>query len=392
MTQRGRWAWALAAAVLIAAAAYVSTVRRSDRPAGVGELLYPGLEMALDDVTTIRIKGPGQTAAVTLERAESGWKVAERSGFAADSGRVRTLLLGLAQARTLEEKSSLPENYPSLGVEDLTASGATGTGVELEGPAKPVSLIVGKSTDGRSTYVRRAGEAASWQVGTALTVERDPAKWLATQLLDIGADRVQSAEFAVPGKRPWTAAKASRADLGFTVTGKPPGGAPDSTGNADRVPTALKGLQLSDVRPAADAAVAKPAATATYRTFDGLVLAIDGFIEDDKRFIRVRPSVDEAAARRFFAPPAATAAKGSPAKPADTAAEPAKQQPPAGAVADKPAAAAAEKSADERTPDSLLADTRAEAAKLEAQVTGWTFEIPSWSYDTLFPKIGSEPK
>ena len=186
-----------------------------------------------------------------------------------------------------------------------------------------MSLIVGKSPGARSSYVRRKGEAASWQIGTALTVERDPAKWLATELLDIGADRIQSAEFTTDGKRRWTAAKASRADQSFKVTGKPAGGSgPDAESSAGRVATALAGLRLVDVRPAKDAAKDKPAATATYRTFDGLVLAIDGYAEGDKRYVRVRPSVDETAARRFFVATAAPADK-------DGAADSAPPKPPA---------------------------------------------------------------
>ena len=370
MRHRGLWFLAVAALLLVAAAVYVSSARRAERPAGVGELLYPSLEAELDDVKAILIKGPGAATLVTVRRGQNGWEVAERSGFAADPSRVRTLLLGLTQARTLEEKSALPANYPSLGVEDLTAPGATGAGVQLEGLAAPVSLIVGKSPDGRSSFVRRTGEAASWQVGTALTVERDPAKWLATDLLDIGADRVQSVQVAVSGQRPWSAAKADRAALSFTVTGKPSSGEPEANGSADRVATALAGLRLSDVRRSGDTHD-KPAATATYRTFDGLVLSIDGYTEGDKRYVRVRPSVDEAATRRFFTAPAPAAAGNgtSDATPA------------------KPAAAASgrEKPAEVRTPESVLAQTRAEAAKLETRLNGWTFEIPGWNYEAIFP-------
>jgi hypothetical protein len=374
--QRGRWFLALAALLLIAAAVYVSSARRAERPAGVGGLLYPSLEAELDDVKAIVIEGPGAATLVTVRRGQNGWEVAERSGFAADPSRVRTLLLGLAQARTLEEKSALSANYPSLGVEDLTAAGATGTGVKLEGPAKSVSLIVGKSPDGRSSFVRRTGEAASWQIGTALTVERDPAKWLATDLLDIGADRIQSFEIAVSGKRPWSAAKADRAALSFTVTGKPSKGEPEASGSADRVATALAGLRLSDVRRAADAAD-KPAATATYRTFDGLVLAIEGHSEGDKRYIRVRPSIDEGAVQRFFKPPAPAAGKNGAAAPA---------KPPA-AAPEKPAERPAGSPAETRTPESVLAQTRAEATKLETRVSGWMFEIPTWSYDAIFAQL-----
>jgi Domain of unknown function (DUF4340) len=371
MTQRARWTLALLTAALIGAAIYVSTARRTDRAAGVGEPLYPALEASLDEVTSIRIRGPGEATAVTLERAESGWRVAERAGYPADVSRVRTLLLGLAQARTIEQKTTVPANYPSLGVEDLVTPGAAGTGIELEGPATPAALIVGKSPGARSSYVRRKGEAASWQIGTALTVERDPAKWLATELLDIGADRIQSAEFTTDGKHRWTAAKAGRADQSFRITGKSASGSasnPDSS--TDRVATALAGLRLVDVRSATDAAD-KPAATATYRTFDGLVLAIDGYAEGDKRYVRVRPSVDETAARRFFVAAAAPADK-------DGAADSAPPKP----AADE---ASGGKSAPATSPESVIVQTREEATKLETRLTGWSFEIPDWSYDAIFP-------
>jgi len=372
MTQRGRWTLALLTAVLIGAAIYVSTPRRTDRPAGIGGLLYPALGVSLDEVTSIRILGPGGTTAVTLERAENGWRVAERAGYPADASRVRALLLGLAQARTIEEKTTLPANYPSLGVEDLATPGATGTGVELAGPAEPVSLIVGKSPGARASYIRRKGEAASWQIGTALTVERDPAKWLATELLDIGADRIQSAEFTMDGKRRWTVAKTSRADQSFKVTGKPAGGSgADAESSAGRVATALGGLRLVDVRPAEGMAKDKPAATATYRTFDGLVLAIDGYAEGDKRFVRVKPSADETAARRFFVAAVAPAGK-------DDAADSAPPKPPA-------AEASGPKSAPAKSPESVVAQTREEATRLETRLAGWWFEIPAWSYDAVFP-------
>ena len=392
MTRRGLWSLALLAAVLVAVAAYVSSTRRTERAAGVGELLYPGLEASLDQVTAVRVLGPGGTPVVTLKRADTGWQVAERSGYPADASHVRTLLLGLAQARVLEEKTSLPTNYPSLGVEDLGGTGATGTGVELEGPPQPVSLIVGKSSGANSSFVRRKGEAASWKIGKSVAVERDPAKWLATGLLDIGADRVQSAEFVTAGRRPWTAVKSSRADLGFTVKDKPAKGSSEST-NVDKIASSLAALRLTDVRRASDVADAKPAATATYRTFDGLVLALEGYTEGDKRYVRVKPSLDVTAARRFFVAPATAKDPASAPGEKDAAARSGAAPAPA-AANEQPAAAASEPKSDAAkaagtpapasTPETVLAQTRAEAEKLEARLSGWMFEIPSWSYDAIF--------
>ncbi len=165
------------------------------------------------------------------------------------------------------------------------------------------------------------------------------------------------------GRRPAARTRASR------FTGKPAErfGHPIADSSADRVATALAGLRLVDVRPAKDAAKDKPAATATYRTFDGLVLAIDGYAEGDKRYVRVKPSVDETAARRFFVAAAAPADK-------DGAADSAPPKPPA-------AEASGAKSAPATSPESVVAQTREEATKLETRLTGWSFEIPDWSYD-----------
>ena len=47
------------------------------------------------------------------------WTVAERDNYPADTGRLRKLLLELAEARLLEEKTSNPELYDRLKVEDI---------------------------------------------------------------------------------------------------------------------------------------------------------------------------------------------------------------------------------------------------------------------------------
>jgi hypothetical protein len=125
------------------------------------------------------------------------------------------------------------------------------------------------------------------------------------------------------------------------------------------------------------------------------VLAVEGYTDGDKRYIRVKPSLDEAAARRFFVAPAPPANKDSAPDAADKDSAARSVAAPAPAVADdkKPAAAESESKSDAAaaagkpapsTPDTVLAQTRDEAAKLEARLEGWTFEIPAWSYDSIF--------
>src|SRR5437868_10346797 len=127
--------------------------------------LYPQLKDQLNAVTTVRIFKTGDTPAVELSRKETAWILSERGVYPADTAKVRKLLLALSQAKPVEEKTSNPQNYAALGVDDLSNAAASGVRVELDGIATSVKLIVGKNGPGaQSAYVRRAGEPASWLI------------------------------------------------------------------------------------------------------------------------------------------------------------------------------------------------------------------------------------
>jgi hypothetical protein len=114
--------------------------------------LYPQLKAALNDVNAIHVRGAAETAKVTIERAGNGWRIVERAA-SRPIRRARKLLLALSDAKTLEQKSARPENYAALGVDDLKSANASASSSSSRG-LKPVSLIVGKQPEGRTTYVR----------------------------------------------------------------------------------------------------------------------------------------------------------------------------------------------------------------------------------------------
>ena len=300
----------------------------------------------------------GDAHAVELTRKDGTWTVAERTGYPADEAKLRKLLRGLADAKVLEEKTSNPSNYKSLGVEDLTEGSATGLRVELEGAANPVNLIVGKSGPGaRSHYVRRAGEPQSWLIDASIDSSASPDAWLRKDVVDVSADRIQSARVNASGK-PYTAAKAARADANFSVADLPRGKQLSSPAAANGVATALAGLTLSDVRSAATLDTA-PNAQATFTTFDGLVVQLDGWIRDDKRFVTLKTSHDPKVAERFKI--AATPADGK------------------SAAKDEKAAA--------QPPEAKAPDVAAETASINARTQGWAYEIASYKYEQIFKPL-----
>ena len=332
-----------------------------------GKSLYPDLKKTLNDANAVRIHTAGDTLAVEIARKDDSWTVTERHGYPADEAKLRKLLLTFANAQLREQKTANPDNYPTLGVEDVSDANATGVRIEVAGVEPPVNLIVGKQGPGlESQYVRKVGEERSWLIDASVDTSSGPADWLRKPLIDVSADRIQSATIETEGAKPYTASKSSRADADFAVDPLPNGKELSSSGAANSLATALAGLTLADVRPASELE-GNPEARATYRTFDGLVVEIDGWSVEDERFVVVRTKFDEALAERFKTPAA------------DKSEQPAEGE---------SAAKASEEDASVDAGDKPVVPNVAEEAKtLSQSVEGWAFEIPNYKFDAIFKSL-----
>lgn len=283
--------------VLLAAAVWVALVR--DRTVTIDTTtLYPELAARIADVDTVRIRRAGNEVAVELKRDGERWRVQQRDGYPGEVGRIGVLIQDIAELRVLEEKTSVSSNYPELGVEDVSAPSAGGTQVEILAGETPLAeLIVGKAAAGmQATYVRKAGETASWMVNS-LRVSANPAEWIEPNVLHVDTDRVQQATLQIGRERPRIATKATRATTDFAVTGLGPGQKLRSAAAANGVAAGLIALQADDVRRADDNR-GPASARATYRTFDGLEVEVQGWIDGDERWIATQARFDAALAAR----------------------------------------------------------------------------------------------
>lgn len=369
MTSRNLSILGLVAVIAVVAGLWLAGRQTTSTPAGTDTtaMLYPDLKKEIDAITTVRILKAGTTPAVELKRGEGGWTVTQRNNYPADDAKLRKLISGLADAKTVEEKTSNPESYKTLGVEDISDTAAGGMQVEIEGPKQPVKLIVGKQASGsQSQYVRRAGEPKSWQINKSIDTSSSADQWVRKSIIDVGADRVQSAVVTVGNAKPYSAEKKTRADADFAVVGLPKGKELSSPSAADSFASALTGLTLSDVKTA-NAITDKPSATATIKTFDGLVAEATGWQRDEKYYVALKTSYDAALAEKFKVATAETEKK-------DDAAN-GEGAPPA---ADKPAAEPAKPAA---------LNVEEEASKANAQLNGWVYEIPAYKYEAIFKPI-----
>jgi len=333
------------AVLAIVGAVWLSSERDLRRGAFAGSPVFPALTGALNDITEVRLVQAGGKTAVTLKRGEKHWQVVERSLYPADGGKLRKLLIDLADLKIVEQKTSNPENYAVLGVEDVGAPTATGVRVELSGAPQPIALIVGKS----------AGESAESIVVTpALTLDSEPKNWLDRVVVDIAANRVQQARIASGKGAAYIALRESREQTDLIVRDLPKGRELASPTAANPLSSALSGLNFEDVRAVpAEEQWGTDAAHAEYRLFDGTILEIAGRKDGEEHWIRLTARFDDAQQQRFVVTPA-----------------PEKQT----------ATAPASPPLSEPTPEV----TRSQAQVLAAQFAGWAYEIPGYQYDALF--------
>jgi Domain of unknown function (DUF4340) len=310
--------------ILIGIAIWLSSQRHLERATNAGDLVLPGLETALNSVSEIRLTKGDQTHA-TLKKGASDWEVGERD-YPADSGKVRKLLLDLGALNVVEEKTRTAANYPQLGVEDTTSPQATGTRVAVVTPTKVYELIVGKTSSGKSGYVRVPTSPQALLAAPMLSVDADPKHWLDHTLIDVGQDRIKDVEEKPAEGAAYSISREKKEQTDFTVSNIPKGRELSSPVVADPIAGSLGGMTFDDVHKAATPAADAKVSHVIYRTFDGLEVDLAGRKDGTHDLIALTVT-----------------------------------------------------STDKATAD--------EAKKLAAQVQGWEYELPSYKYDAIFRSL-----
>ena len=285
MTSRRVGILLVSSIVIVVLAAWLSSNRPAARATLAGQPVMPGFDKStVNSVTEIRLsKGDGTKA--TLKKGSTDWTVGERD-YPADSGKVRKLLLDLAALQVVEEKTSLPENYPALGVEDSS------TRVDTVTAGKTFSLIVGKSAGAKSGYVRVVSTAPSLLANPLITVDADPRRWLDHTLFDITQDRIK--EFAVkPAEGAgYSASRPNKETSDFAVSDIPKGRKLSSPAAADPIAGSLSSVSIDDAQKAT---ATTGVAHTVFKTFDGLTVDVAGHKEGTRTLVTFTPtSTDKA--------------------------------------------------------------------------------------------------
>jgi Domain of unknown function (DUF4340) len=333
-----------------------------------GTLLLPDLAAHLDDVNQVLVDGAGGKRLATLQSANGAWTVDERDGYSADAKKVGALLIALSETKIVEEKTANPDFYSRLGVEPIDTPEATGLELTLvEGDSRS-SVVIGNTYGSSERYARIADHDQSVLVDHNPDVPRDAKDWVQKQIISVASKRIQRVRITHADGEELVLSKGSPNETNFTVEDIPEGRELQYAGIGNVTGTVLQDLNLDDVARQGEAA-AKPDVVSRFSTFDGLIVTVSATAaEGEDPWLTFSAEFDPEQAAAYAPSPAAdqpdAGAADADTKNADTA--------PSDAA--KPDA---EKSAAEKP------DIAAEAAAINARVSGWKYRIPSYQYSQL---------
>ncbi|MDE0678883.1 MAG: DUF4340 domain-containing protein [Gammaproteobacteria bacterium] len=361
MTRRSLIVLGVVGAMLVA----VLLLTRLDFPSddSLGALHAPGLADRLGELESLRVTRAGNEVVATIERSGQGWGVAERGGHPVDFERFRGSLLALSEARRVERKTALPEFYPRIGVEDVSAPDAGGYLFELGyGGSRPEDrFILGNRAGTGMIYIRTAGEEQSWMVSAELSLSDETRDWVDRDIIDLGSGEVRRVELDRGDGDRLEIAKEDRDDINFTPRDIPEGRELSYGSVANSIAGALANVEANDVRPAAEVAGLARAVLALYETFDGLELELD--VREE---LPAGAGDDEAAENdtdpRYWVLFSAGAAEA-----AD------REEPTVSAV--------------DAAPETSPVTAKERAGELNAALAGWAYELPGYKSDQWFKKM-----
>ena len=354
----------LAAVTAIVVGAVLSVDRESSTAARSGEIVFPGL---LDQVNSVvRVRVTGNEGKFTLTRDRDTWVVEEKERYAADPDRVHKLLLGAAGMKRVEPKTSNPELYPKLWLEDPSSKDAKSVRFVLENAsdAELANWVLGDRRPSKSDasrtelYIRVADDPLAWLVEGSVPGGQKIIDWLDRPVARIDRERLRAVEVVHADGTVIAVNKSLPADADFALRDIPADREADSQYRINDIGRFLEDLRFEDVAPSSSldfAGSLDKQVQAT--TFDGLRVHLETVMRDGEAWVQLRAEFDEGLVEK-----------------SEDAAEASKDE--AGA-------------APGNTPGSLRSadEVRAEAERLNARWKGWAYELPSFKRDYIAKRI-----
>jgi hypothetical protein len=350
-------------AVVFVIAGYFATRSESSKAAETTETAFflPGLYDRINDVVEVRITT--SEGDFHVRREDDAWTLVERYGYPVQVEKVRATLIGLAELKVVEEKTSDPARYSELGVQ------AVGGDPSAEFQSREITLtdkigatiaalVVGKPRGGGgggTFYVRRSAESPSWLVkGKLPSLPSEGDEWLDKEIIELKRNDVRAARITHADGEVLTISQLD-SEKDFSVHGLPEGRELTYASAPGGIAGALQYMNFEDVTRLDEfEAPESPLAVSDFWTKDGLRVTVRLWEKDEKPYIALAAAYD---------------LDGTPST----------------VIGPLPPPAEGEAQA-EATPRPR-AEVEAEVAALNERLAPWVFELPTYSKTNLTKRL-----
>ena len=260
--------------LIVVIAAVIVSQQRAPQTSMEKTRLFPELTGKINDVSELVIHD-GQTT-LTVHRVSGKWSIAEADDYPALVDKVKQTVVAVSDLQVVAEKTSNPDLYKRLGVEDPDSLGATSHLLTLTADGDELTtLIAGETRRSKSAssapglYVRIPGQQQALLVEGRLTVSTDIIQWIKRDIINIEGDRVNSVHVQAAGKPEVILKKDGLAD-DLVLQNIPEGKEQQSEYLVSRMGTVLENIFVDGVRKEDSIDFTRPDSNIDVTTFDGL--------------------------------------------------------------------------------------------------------------------------
>ena len=244
----------LTAAAVAGAAAAVSTQLGITALTPGTEAAFPDLANSPSDAVKIDVQtGKGR---FSMSYRDGKWRMDQKDSYPASFEKVKSAVVGVANFKLIEEKTSDPTRYARLDLDPPAGAEAKSRKLVLsaEGDQVLADVTVGKrnanlfGTSGGGTYIRRGEEKETWLVRGEVEIGEEPIDWIERHILDYGQELVRRVTVRGPEGNEFTIIKENPSDENFRLQYIPEGRKMKAEDEANPLGGVMWRMMLDDVR------------------------------------------------------------------------------------------------------------------------------------------------
>ncbi|MDH3738116.1 MAG: DUF4340 domain-containing protein, partial [Alphaproteobacteria bacterium] len=241
-----------------------------------------------DAAATVEINS--RFGSFSMVRGDNGWTTPDRFDYPIDSNDVRRLIVSISDMRYIERKTSMPERFARLEVDDIDGINAESAYVKISDAAGAVlaEAIIGRPSarfiDGSvsGTYIREPDTSNVWLVSGIANVQTRLIPWLQRSIVSVPANTVARVELT--GAEGTVVLSRETPDSeDFELAGLPEGRKLNKR-KVTSISRALASVDLEDIQPRSELTLPDDGQIAKVTTFDGVSVSVKLAKIDDKNW------------------------------------------------------------------------------------------------------------